>query len=54
MDGSSPKDFPANVDRDSIVENLMPPGILAKYVSLIPTTSHNRMAVRFEVKGCNG
>ena len=44
--------FPVNTDRNTRVENFVPPGIVAKSVTLIVKSWHQHICMRFDVTGC--
>ncbi|XP_072043446.1 lactadherin-like [Amphiura filiformis] len=53
MDGSAPKTFNANSDRDTVVSITFPQPISARFLRIIPTEWHTWVALRFEVIGCD-
>ncbi|XP_072043445.1 retinoschisin-like [Amphiura filiformis] len=52
MDGSAPKTFNANSDRDTVVSITFPQPISARFLRIIPTERHSWVSLRFEVIGC--
>ena len=44
--------FPGNTDRNTKVENFVPPGIVAKSVKLTVMTWREHISMRFDVTGC--
>ncbi|KAK3744972.1 hypothetical protein QZH41_008497, partial [Actinostola sp. cb2023] len=48
---TSPKLFPGNTDKHTIVKNILDIPVQAKLIRFIPTKYHNRKAVRVEVYG---
>ena len=44
--------FPGNTDRNTRVENFVPPGIVAKSVNLTVISWRQHISMRFDVTGC--
>ena len=44
--------FPGNTDRNTRVENFVPPGIVAKSVKLTVMSWREHISMRFDVTGC--
>ncbi|KAL9968117.1 hypothetical protein ACROYT_G026449 [Oculina patagonica] len=49
---SSPKEFDANQDSDTIVYHQFNPPIVARFIRLRPTAWHNHISMRMELFGC--
>ena len=45
--------FPGNTDRNTKVENFVPPGIVAKSVNLTQISWLEHISMRFDVTGCS-
>ncbi|XP_078348208.1 uncharacterized protein LOC144633247 [Oculina patagonica] len=45
--------FQANIDKNSIVFNVLDPAIVTRFIRLHPVRCHKRMALRMELYGCN-
>ena len=46
------KEFQANSDRDPIVQNVLSPPVLARYIRIKPTNWSGSIAMRVEFRGC--
>ena len=45
--------FPGNTDRNTKVENFVPPGIVARSVKLMVKSWRQHISMRFDVTGCS-
>ena len=48
------KVFDGNVDRDTVVNNVLSPPITTRFIRLAPVDWHNHISMRVEINGCPG
>ncbi|XP_021353553.1 EGF-like repeat and discoidin I-like domain-containing protein 3 [Mizuhopecten yessoensis] len=52
-ENNSPKVFPGNVDRDTVVTNYLPSPVTAKFVRLVPQSWQSSVCLRIDILGCD-
>ncbi|XP_069122534.1 lactadherin-like isoform X2 [Argopecten irradians] len=53
MESSSPKVFPGNTDRETVVTNTLPTPVVTKYIRVVPQSWSVSVCLRIDILGCD-
>ncbi|XP_033758648.1 coagulation factor VIII-like [Pecten maximus] len=53
MENNSPKVFPGNTDRDTVVTNYLPSPVTMRFIRIVPQSWHSSVCLRIDVLGCD-